>query len=142
MRKFLATTLLFGTAVMLVQAQGTGAKLDGTWVLTGIGEKKDLPPAFFDEIQAKLIFKDGNYEQIVKDKKIESGKIKIDAAKSPATIDFEIDEGMDKGKTQLGIFKLDGNRLILAVGKAGSATRPKNFENMKDGEVTFYKQGK
>ena len=140
MRRFMASVLLFGATVVLAHAQGTAVKLDGAWMLTGIDGDKKLPEEFFDQIKARLIFKDGGYEQILKGETIEKGTFKVDPAKS--TIDFKIETGKEKGQTQLGIFKLDGDKLTMAVGKAGAAERPKSFTPVKDVEVTIYKRGK
>ena len=154
MRKILAMTLIFSMSAVVVQAQfsttpalslqpaGDQPKLEGTWLLAEIGGEKNPPPDFFDKLKAKLIFKNDGYEQNVEDKKIEAGKFKVDLSKSPATIEFDIEEGKDAGKKQLGIFKVDGDRVTFAIAKVGSEVRPKNFEPTEDVEVTIFKRSK
>src|SRR5262245_37942697 len=40
---------------------------------------------------------------------IMKAKISVDAAKSPKTIDYVVEDGNHKGKTVLGIYELDGD---------------------------------
>ena len=57
-------------------------------------------------------------------------KVKVDSAAKPnATIDLVIDEGPEdsKGKTSKGIFKFEGEKLMLCVSTPGK-DRPKAFE--------------
>jgi uncharacterized protein (TIGR03067 family) len=141
MRKFLAGILIFGvTAVMLVQAQGGAAtRLEGTWMLVGDGGEK-LPDEYFQQLQAKLIVKYSDYEQNVQGKKLEAGKLRVDVTKNPATADFDITEGPEKGKKQLAIFKFEGEKLIFAIAEAGSAARPKSFQPSKEVQIPIFKR--
>ena len=78
-----------------------------------------------------------------KDKEIESGTFKIDASKKPATIDLLIGKGSkDAGKTQLGLFKLDGGQLTLVIAGVDVKERPKSFDGEKGVEVTVFKRNK
>jgi penicillin amidase len=54
------------------------------------------------------------------------GTFKIDATKSPKTLDLRFTEGPEKGNTALGIYELDGDawKLCLSV---TAKTRPKEF---------------
>jgi uncharacterized protein (TIGR03067 family) len=58
----------------------------------------------------------------------EEGGYKIDSSKSPKTIDFDIKTGNDKGKKQVGIYKLDGDELTIVAAMAGETERPKSLE--------------
>jgi uncharacterized protein (TIGR03067 family) len=78
-----------------------------------------------------------------KDKEVENGTYKLDAAKKPAAIDLIIGKGgKDEGKTQLGIYKLEGDVLTVAIAEANSKTRPSSFEGVKGVEVTTLKRAK
>jgi uncharacterized protein (TIGR03067 family) len=52
---------------------------------------------------------------------------KIDLTKKPRTIDSEITEGDNKGKTILGIYELDGDTFRVCVALPGTDERPKEF---------------
>src|SRR6516164_10540092 len=119
-------------------------KLEGNWVITGgISKGKKLPDEAFAKIKLTAIFEKGKYRINLDGMDIEAGSYKIDASKKPVTIDMDVTEGMDKGKTQLGILKLEGDNLTMAVGKAGSKDRLKNFDgDSPDGEVTYLKRSK
>ena len=66
-------------------------------------------------------------------------KVKVDSAAKPnATIDLVIDEGPEdsKGKTSKGIFKFQGEKLMLCVSMPGK-DRPKAFETTEDEAYLF-----
>ena len=62
----------------------------------------------------------------------EEGTIKIDAAKKPATLDFEITAGNDKGKNQVGIYKIDGDTMTICLAQPGVDKRPTDFTSTED----------
>jgi uncharacterized protein (TIGR03067 family) len=57
-------------------------------------------------------------------------KIKLDTTKDPKTIDFTHMEGPDKGKTELGIYKLEGDTWTYCVADIGK-DRPMAFAAAK-----------
>ena len=66
-------------------------------------------------------------------------KVKVDAtAKPDATIDLVIDEGPEesKGKTSKGIYKFQGEKLMLCISMPGK-DRPKAFETTEDEAYLF-----
>jgi uncharacterized protein (TIGR03067 family) len=65
----------------------------------------------------------------------EEGGYKLDSTKSPKTIDFDIKTGNDKGKKQLGVYKLDGDKLTIVAATAGETERPKSTEPAADDPV-------
>jgi uncharacterized protein (TIGR03067 family) len=69
---------------------------------------------------------------------------KIDATKTPRTIDAEVTAGEHQGKTILGIYELDGDMLRVCVALPGKADRPTEF-SAKAGSgcnLTVYKREK
>jgi len=109
-------------------------KLDGTWrmeKLTRTGVDTARSPLF----DATWILKDGKVTY-TDGKVTRKHEIKIDSSKNPMTIDFVYLEGDNKGKKSLGIYKLEGeNMLVLCWGEPGKE-RPTKFET-KPGENTF-----
>jgi uncharacterized protein (TIGR03067 family) len=53
--------------------------------------------------------------------------LKIDAKASPKTIDIEYTSGSNRGKTLLGIYKLDKDNFEVAWGEPGAKKRPTKF---------------
>ena len=101
--------------------------LEGTWTTSET-----------DSLDAKWIFK-GDVVEVSVNGMEYKGKVKIDdKAKPHATLDVAVTEGPDesKGKTGKGIFKLDGEKLVLSVSQPGH-DRPKDFEPVPDEVYVF-----
>jgi len=89
-----------------------------------------------DEVKdLKCTFDDKSYTQLKGSEVIEEGDFKVDTSKSPKTIDFDIKKGPDNGKKQLGIYKIDGEKLTLVVSMPGSDERPKSFKIDPESQV-------
>jgi uncharacterized protein (TIGR03067 family) len=65
----------------------------------------------------------------------EEGNYTLDPSKTPKTIDLDIKTGMDQGKKQLGIYKIEDGKLTFVVAMAGSKDRPKSFTRADGDEV-------
>ena len=147
MRKLFAVVTCFSLCTVFALAQGGagkgGAKIEGTWTVTGLtfGEKK-LPAEILEKIMPKFTFKEGKYTTSVMGKQDEAGSYKLNAKMKPAHIDLIIEEGKDKGKTQLGLFAFDGDVLKLALAKPGETDRPKNFEPGENVIISTLKKSK
>src|SRR5664279_5957208 len=62
-------------------------------------------------------------------------KVTIDPSKQPKTIDYQMTGGFTKGKQQLGIYEVEGDRFKACFGKPGAA-RPTDFtSNPGDGRT-------
>lgn len=145
MRKLLAAIVCFSVCGIVVQAGGgkDGPKVDGAWnAIAGISDGKKLPQDIIDKINLVVTIKEGKYKVTVGGKQVEAGTYKLDTKTKPNHLDLTITEGDDKGKTQLGIMKLEGDQMSVAFAKAGGKDRPKNFDGGDGIEVTILKRGK
>jgi uncharacterized protein (TIGR03067 family) len=147
MRKLFAAIVCFSLCACLALAQGGAgkgtAKVEGTWASTGLsfGDKK-LPAEVLEKLMSTFTFKEGKYTTSVMGKQDEAGSYKIDAKMKPAHIDLMIEDGKDKGKSQLGLISVDGDVLKLALAKPGEKDRPKDFEGGKDIIIATFKRSK
>jgi uncharacterized protein (TIGR03067 family) len=101
--------------------------IQGTWVTA---ENSDL--------DAKWVFKGEKLTASVNGTDYE-GKVKVDdKAKPHATLDIELTEGPEdaKGKIAKAVYKLEGEKLIVAVSHPGG-DRPKDFEPKPDEVYVF-----
>jgi len=119
------------------KAEKTSKDLDGTYKTTSLqkGDKvaeKELTDAL------SFVFK-GEDLTVVIDKKDDrqekKAKVKIDAAKTPPAIDITPSDGLERGKTFPGIYKLDKGELTIVFAEKGE--RPKDFK--PEGDVTVLK---
>jgi uncharacterized protein (TIGR03067 family) len=94
------------------------AKLQGEWKieLWIQGGRK------FD-VKATWTIKDNKYTLSL-DRRSEEGSIKVDETKTLTTIDLDITDGSCKGKEQLGVVKVDGDKLFMCFALPGVAERP------------------
>ena len=147
MKKLFSAIICFGLCAIFASAGGAkdAPKIEGAYTATsGSSDGKKVPEDIIAKVSLIVTFKDGKYNVTVMGKDLESGSYKVDAAKTPTQIDMTIVEGKadEKGKMQLGIFKLEKDVLTLAIGKAGSKDRPKDFEGGEGIEVSVLKRNK
>jgi len=97
--------------------------LQGVWKVEGLTQDgKQATAAQLKEMTFTI--KDNKYTVMVGGKEAESGTIKLDPDKKPKTIDFSIQTGNDKGKSQQGIYELNGDNLKFCMSAPGKADRP------------------
>jgi uncharacterized protein (TIGR03067 family) len=101
-------------------------RLQGTWRAVRVqapgGKAKDV-----EEAGLTITFRGEKYADRVKGETVEEGTFTLRPEKSPKQIDIRIGTGKDKGKTQLGIYKLDGDTATFALAPPGSTERPTSF---------------
>ncbi len=101
--------------------------LAGTW--TAIEAKRDGGPAA-DVRGHRMTVTGGVFELVATDGVLlYSGTIGVDPAATPAAIDFIIAAGPSAGVVWAGVYRLDGDRLIIADNAPDPARpRPSSFE--------------
>jgi len=52
------------------------------------------------------------------------GTVKLNVSSKPKSIDLIIAEGNDAGKTQLGVYELDGDTVSVTLAMPGETARP------------------
>ncbi len=120
--------LIFGTA----QAAEPGAELAGNYSAVAVTrDGKAAPDELVKSITVKIMADELTFT--VKDKNFPS-KIKLNEKVKPATIDIEPSEGPEKGRTFLGIYKLEKGELTIAYTERGD--RPTAFKSEK-GAILF-----
>jgi uncharacterized protein (TIGR03067 family) len=129
--------------VLAAPASGQeAAKIEGTWMATGgVSGNTKITEEQAAQLKMLVMFKEGKYSVTVLGKEVEAGTYKLDATKNPPTIDLAVTEGKDKGKTQLGLVKMEGEKMTIALGGAGKE-RPKTLEAGEGVEITYLKRSK
>ena len=98
--------------------------LHGAW--TGTSWQRGDAEVDKDKVKTELVITKDSYEFPIGINRIsKKGSLKIDAAKG--TIDFMPEDGFAKGKTLLGIYKVEGDKLTVCFSSAGDP-RPKEFK--------------
>lgn len=98
--------------------------LQGNWNIVSVNGQ-----AMSDQgVALSVAFSGNRYTQALNGQVVESGTVKLDAAKKPIAVDFSILEGDDAGKLQLGILEIGDDTLRFAMNMAGATDRPATFE--------------
>jgi uncharacterized protein (TIGR03067 family) len=127
----IASAMLILSAIGFVSADDAkkddAESLKGQWSVVSVSTGGQAVEA--DLIKdLKMAFDDKTYTVTGSEPFPEEGNYTIDASKSPKTIDFDIKKGQEAGKLQLGLFKIDGNKLTIVVSRAGSTERPTSLK--------------
>jgi uncharacterized protein (TIGR03067 family) len=145
MKKLLCGVVCVALAAVVTTQGGDKkpAKIEGTWLgISGITDGKKIPDEVIEKIMLTVTVKAGKYSVSVDGKEVEAGTYKTDDSKKPPYLDLTITEGKDKGKTQLGIYKLDGDNLTVAFTTGDNKERPKDFKGGEGLEVSVLKRKK
>jgi uncharacterized protein (TIGR03067 family) len=109
-------------------------KFQGTWTFESIEAGGQKLPA--DQLKGLILIFEGDKHTVKKgDEVIQVGTQKIDASKSPKTIDVTMTEGPHKGTVMLGVYEIDGDTLKVCFDSAGKK-RPTEFKS-EPGTETF-----
>jgi len=102
-------------------------KFQGTWTFESSETGgKELPAG---ELKGVIVIFEGDKHTVKKgDEVIQVGTQKLDASKSPKTIDVTMTEGPNKGMVMLGIYEIDGDTLKVCFDPQGKK-RPTEFKS-------------
>src|SRR5262245_49301280 len=106
-------------------AKGDLAQLQGEWSMV-LGSADGLPMPEETRKQMKRICKGDEATTMMGDQIYLKAKITLDPSKKPKTIDYQMIEGFTKGKTQLGIYEIEGDTFKACFGAPGDP-RPTDF---------------
>ena len=132
--KTFRNALLVGLAAFVISQARAGdaeaakkdlAQLQGEWfMVSGYADGQPMPDAM--RKQMKRVCTGDETTVTLAGQVYLKAKIAIDPSKTPKTIDYQMTGGFTKGKTQLGIYELDGDTFKACFGKPG-AERPADF---------------
>jgi uncharacterized protein (TIGR03067 family) len=135
---FVAVTAALFAQTGVSVGQGKKTDLDlmqGTWNFVSMKNSDGNDPPADVLKKWSVVIKGDSFKVMEKDDILASQKIKLDAGKKPKQIDLTHEEGPDKGKSEPGIYKIDGDTLTLAMNDPGK-DRPAAFETKKDTKIS------
>ncbi|MFL5328272.1 MAG: TIGR03067 domain-containing protein [Gemmataceae bacterium] len=123
---FAATALLFVAAdAPKNDAKKEMAQLEGQWsMVSGLADGQPMPEPMVKTM--RRVAKDGVTTVTQNDQIYMKAKFTIDADKKPKTIDYQVSDGPTKGKTQLGIYEIEGDTVKFCFARPDQA-RPTDF---------------
>jgi uncharacterized protein (TIGR03067 family) len=119
-------------------AQKEIALLQGSWsMISGSADAQDMPPSMLKGMKRACV---GDELTVTMSGQVFfKAKIKVDPSKNPKTIDYEMTEGVTKGKRQLGIYEIDGDTFKSSFAKP-DAERPADFKPAEGRTVSVWKR--
>jgi uncharacterized protein (TIGR03067 family) len=111
------------------------ALLQGEWsMVSAAADGQPMPAEMMS--QMKRVCKGDEATTTMAGRIFMKAKITIDPSKKPKTIDYLMIDGFTKGKTQLGIYEVEGDTFKACFAKP-DAERPKDFTSQPgDGRTT------
>ena len=101
------------------------ALLQGEWTMvSGSADGQPMPEE--SRKQMKRVCKGDETTTTMGGQMFLQARITIDPSKKPKTIDYQMTGGFTKGKSQLGIYEVDGDTFKSCFGRPG-AERPTDF---------------
>ena len=100
-------------------------RMQGEWALvSGVADGYAIPEAMRKDF--RRVCKGDEVATTVGGRVVIKATVKLDPAKSPKTIDFAVTDGPTKGKTQLGIYAIEGDTFKSCFAAPGGE-RPTDF---------------
>ncbi len=109
----LVVGVLFAGFAFAEEGQKDLDKLQGTWVRTSV--ERNGKPAPADELKNSKLTLKGDKYTLDDGKEKRTGTFKLDATKTPKTLDIISDAGPNKGKTLKGIYKIEDDKFTYCV---------------------------
>ncbi len=124
-------------AGVLVADEKALKELEGTYTVSALEKGgKPAPKEIMESI--KVSIKGENFVLMIgTDEK--KAKIKVDASKTPNTIDISPSDGPEKGMTFPGIYKVEKGELTIVFHEKGT-DRPKEFKSEGEGMLMKLKK--
>lgn len=114
------------------------AQLQGEWsMVSGSADGQPMPEAM--RTQMRRVCKGDEVTVRMGDQMFLKAKITIDPTKKPKTIDYEMTDGVTKGRKQSGIYELEGYTFKSCFTKPG-ADRPTDFKPGEGRTVSVWKR--
>jgi len=113
-------------------------EFEGRWLFWLVGTKPGTTDDFFGPRNGdSIVFTRDAFtlkEKGDKEKDIGAGTYKLDDKKDPRQVDLTPSDGSHKGKTYVGIYKRDGDELVIRCSQPGGK-RPAGFRAGDEGDV-------
>jgi uncharacterized protein (TIGR03067 family) len=107
----------------LLARVGEIEKLEGTWSIVA-AERQGRPEK--DDLKVKVTFTGNRFTARRQGQVLLEGSIRLDPSAKPKRIDTRMSSGPNKGRTRLGIYELNGDRLRICYAEFGK-DRPAVF---------------
>jgi uncharacterized protein (TIGR03067 family) len=109
----LVVVALFAGFVFAGEGKTDLDKIQGTWVRASV--ERDGKPASADELKNTRLTLKGDKYTLDDGKEKRTGTFKLDATKTPKTLDIIADSGPNKGKTLKAIYKIEDDTFTYCV---------------------------
>jgi uncharacterized protein (TIGR03067 family) len=137
MKRFaLMAALMVVPAFVVLAADDKPASPDGSYKVTSLSKGgMKAPEEVTKSFEGVTIKGDKFTMKAMGEAKVAT--IKVDAKAKPATIDITPDDEKEKGKTMLGIWKLEKNVLTIALTEGKDSKRPADFDGKGKGDIVI-----
>lgn len=130
----LACLALVLSGPLAAQKERTDAnRFQGEWEVVKLEQEGNDLADFVKNKTPTFAFEGTAYEFKMEGLKAEAGEFKLDPKAKVPAVDYKITAGEHKGKTQLGIYRLDGDTLTICLAEEGAEKRPAAFKTVDDG---------
>jgi len=119
---------LLASVTVLAQEKTDVAQLQGKWRVTKMIKRGDVAAVDQDSQTWFTFSAEKRTLLLERDPDRRTFQFKIDATKNPKQIDLTAEDGRFKGQTIPGIYRLNGNVLVMCLPHDDNRERPDAFE--------------